>query len=620
MGNWYENIQKGQDDQQDRYNALADRQRAAELAAQADEDRIALNAYTKDLRDLKIAEMKRLDEEAKVKAEQEKQERILAKKLTIPDMPFVTDGTPVVQEGDATDAEYQAVPEYQLTGAADNEAYEAEQTKIKADMAEKLSNLQTKYKNAKPEERKAIEATIKELEAQKELVDQPVTRGSVAEQIEEAKRIMSMHAANSPLHKQAKAQLERLTSEAGIVEELAIVEAGLALKVAKPNSIHNKRRLKDLNARKKELEGMLTTTSDLPDKAVALSDIEDSLKINRELLIEFDKANKGYEWEKDKGYLEEFDAHKLELEAALEKAAEAKAAGDEERFKKIVAQEIISNPMYKYLNPEAMGRDITDYLTIRDEYVQKFESYRDAGNLEKAELYQAALKEVDLGLWKEMNEQGLFDISSITLDEDGNMVGGSPEVLEATMSEFLGHEIRLQKRSDGNWHIFSDGELLLNSEGKNTAYWTQKELGVLARREVDPAYEAALVAYNAKLANLAAEGAVTPSENLTALTSLIEKAMEVQGKIDEKMLENNGVKFSTPNPETNETMFYKDGQFWIWNPVPDVIDGVSEKEVRLLDAEGMFAYSQTVGASGQAGIEAFLAIVYPGYKAGLKTP
>jgi len=198
-----------------------------------------------------------------------------------------------------------------------------------------------------------------------------------------------------------------------------------------------------------------------------------------------------------------------------------------------------------------------------------------------------------------MNEQGLYELG---------LEGGSPELLEATLSEFLGGDVRLQRRSDGNWHIFDDGKLFRNSD-KNTNFWTHDQLADYSKKQVDDAYAAAKLAWQAKVAAQKLENMETEHEKNTLINALLIEAVKEKGSMERKWLESQGTKFSTQDPDTGSFIINRGEKYWVFNPNPAEIEGkkgVFEEKITELNLPGLLAYFTSYSASQTQWLDAFI--------------
>ena len=641
--NWYESMRKGQDDQQDRYNAIADRQRAAELAAQADEDRETLNTYMAELRKLQLAEQNRKDAEAKRLVEEEKQNRLLAEELKISDAPYSTD-LPVENSEGATISDWEAVPTYDVQGQVDaNSAYKDEVAGIKTKMQADLEALKAKALTAKGEEKEVLNAQIAGLN--EDLIEaENMQTSSVSEYAkstadpdasswEELLQGMDVQAEISGRlgriqtfqpSKLWKFFLSKSKKEAVNIQQNVNVFAanyrygGEWFENRPPEELakFEKNPVEYLSANKKEIEKQTKMKLDhIPDKSefdkvvnteegqvakeadkqAIIADIKAEIGVVEGKLTTLQTSIDNYTLATDDGYGAEVKALNEKYKKLLDEAAEAKRKGDETRYNKIKGQ-LIKSPLHKRLNIKAMGNDINRVVTARENYVQMFEHAQKVGNLENAQIYQAAIEAADLELWVEMNEQGLYELG---------LEGGSPQILEATMSEFLGGDVRLQRRSDGNWHVFDDGNLFRNSDA-DTNFWTHDQLADYSRDQVDDAYAAAKVAWQAKVANAKLEDVQSEHEKATLINDLIKEAMKIKGDWAKAMLESQGVKFSTANAETGEIIVNSGTNYWVWTPTPEIIDGIPQAETRQLSLTGILDYGTTLKPDGMEWLDAFI--------------
>ena len=641
--NWYESMRKGQDDQQDRYNAIADRQRAAELAAQADEDRETLNTYMAELRKLQLAEQNRKDAEAKRLVEEEKQNRLLAEELKISDAPYSTD-LPVENSEGATISDWEAVPTYDVQGQVDaNSAYKDEVAGIKTKMQADLEALKAKALTAKGEEKEVLNAQIAGLN--EDLIEaENMQTSSVSEYAkstadpdasswEELLQGMDVQAEISGRlgriqtfqpSKLWKFFLSKSKKEAVNIQQNVNVFAanyrygGEWFENRPPEELakFEKNPVEYLSANKKEIEKQTKMKLDhIPDKSefdkvvnteegqvakeadkqAIIADIKAEIGVVEGKLTTLQTSIDNYTLATDDGYGAEVKALNEKYKKLLDEAAEAKRKGDETRYNKIKGQ-LIKSPLHKRLNIKAMGNDINRVVTARENYVQMFEHAQKVGNLENAQIYQAAIEAADLELWVEMNEQGLYELG---------LEGGSPQILEATMSEFLGGDVRLQRRSDGNWHVFDDGNLFRNSDA-DTNFWTHDQLADYSRNQVDDAYAAAKVAWQAKVANAKLEDVQSEHEKATLINDLIKEAMKIKGDWAKAMLESQGVKFSTANAETGEIIVNSGTNYWVWTPTPEIIDGIPQAETRQLSLTGILDYGTTLKPDGMEWLDAFI--------------
>ena len=641
--NWYESMRKGQDDQQDRYNAIADRQRAAELAAQADEDRETLNTYMAELRKLQLAEQNRKDAEAKRLVEEEKQNRLLAEELKISDAPYSTD-LPVENSEGATISDWEAVPTYDVQGQVDaNSAYKDEVAGIKTKMQADLEALKAKALTAKGEEKEVLNAQIAGLN--KDLIEaENMQTSSVSEYAkstadpdasswEELLQGMDVQAEISGRlgriqtfqpSKLWKFFLSKSKKEAVNIQQNVNVFAanyrygGEWFENRPPEELakFEKNPVEYLSANKKEIEKQTKMKLDhIPDKSefdkvvnteegqvakeadkqAIIADIKAEIGVVEGKLTTLQTSIDNYTLATDDGYGAEVKALNEKYKKLLDEAAEAKRVEDEERYNEIKGQ-LIESPLHKRLNIKAMGNDINRVVTARENYVQMFEHAQKVGNLENAQIYQAAIEAADLELWVEMNEQGLYELG---------LEGGSPQILEATMSEFLGGDVRLQRRSDGNWHVFDDGNLFRNSDA-DTNFWTHDQLADYSRDQVDDAYAAAKVAWQAKVANAKLEDVQSEHEKATLINDLIKEAMKIKGDWAKAMLESQGVKFSTANAETGEIIVNSGTNYWVWTPTPEIIDGIPQAETRQLSLTGILDYGTTLKPDGMEWLDAFI--------------
>jgi len=641
--NWYESMRKGQDDQQDRYNAIADRQRAAELAAQADEDRETLNTYMAELRKLQLAEQNRKDAEAKRLVEEEKQNRLLAEELKISDAPYSTD-LPVENSEGATISDWEAVPTYDVQGQVDaNSAYKDEVAGIKTKMQADLEALKAKALTAKGKEKEVLNAQIAGLN--KDLIEaENMQTSSVSEfakstadpdasSWEELLQGMDVQAEISGRlgriqtfqpSKLWKFFLSKSKKEAVNIQQNVNVFAanyrygGEWFENRPPEELakFEKNPVEYLSANKKEIEKQTKMKLDhIPDKSefdkvvnteegqvakeadkqAIIADIKAEIGVVEGKLTTLQTSIDNYTLATDDGYGAEVKALNEKYKKLLDEAAEAKRVEDEERYNEIKGQ-LIESPLHKRLNIKAMGNDINRVVTARENYVQMFEHAQKVGNLENAQIYQAAIEAADLELWVEMNEQGLYELG---------LEGGSPQILEATMSEFLGGDVRLQRRSDGNWHVFDDGNLFRNSDA-DTNFWTHDQLADYSRDQVDDAYAAAKVAWQAKVANAKLEDVQSEHEKATLINDLIKEAMKIKGDWAKAMLESQGVKFSTANAETGEIIVNSGTNYWVWTPTPEIIDGIPQAETRQLSLTGILDYGTTLKPDGMEWLDAFI--------------
>jgi hypothetical protein len=178
------------------------------------------------------------------------------------------------------------------------------------------------------------------------------------------------------------------------------------------------------------------------------------------------------------------------------------------------------------------------------------------GDLEKSNLYRAEVELLDATLWKEMNEQGITDIKT----------GKGPEILEGTMSEFLGSNIRLQPRSDGNWHVIANGQLLDNTESKKSGtLWTLANLTSASKREADDVYAAAEKADAAAVRTARIKGMVTEQDLHEATKAANIEIIKATGELNKEILKQMGAKFSGTSAE-GSTLIGFNGKVYEHNP------------------------------------------------------
>jgi hypothetical protein len=242
-------------------------------------------------------------------------------------------------------------------------------------------------------------------------------------------------------------------------------------------------------------------------------------------------------------------------EATLKKAAQAKIDGDEAREQELLDQ-IQYNPVHRRFDKAAFGKEVQRIADARAERVKMFQLATRTQNLENTNLYRAEVEKLDAELWAEMNAQGITDM----------ITGKGPEILEGTMSEFLGSSIRLQPRSDGKWHVISNGQLLDNTESKvSGTTWTLTDLTKMTRYRADKNYKSAQDEHAALIANTKAKGVVTQSDVFKATQEANIKRIEKMGELNKEQLKRMGVKFSGTSGD-GSTLISVNGKLYEHNP------------------------------------------------------
>ena len=279
---------------------------------------------------------------------------------------------------------------------------------------------------------------------------------------------------------------------------------------------------------------------------------------------------------KEKDILEKYQADLKKLKEEKDKATDKLDLDEIARLE----GEINNSKVHRQLNRNQFGNDIQRILQQRDELVKDFETYSSgvAPNLEKAKIAQQAIAVLDAQLWKEMIEQGITDV----------VLGKSPEIIETVMTEFWGANIRIQKRDDKGdkgkprWHIYADGKLVKSPT--NEMYWSQAQLEVETRKEVDDAYAQVVLAAEAALNEKLLEGIITPADLLTAKIELLKAMIPANStQMIEQMKILADTKFSSADPEGN--MIIKiGGNFFRYLAKPrEDDDGNKPEQIQALD-------------------------------------
>jgi hypothetical protein len=259
-----------------------------------------------------------------------------------------------------------------------------------------------------------------------------------------------------------------------------------------------------------------------------------------------------------------------ELYADLQDATDER---NEALVKKIRSQ-IINSPAHRLLNNQAFGEDVDVIVGQREELVKQFEGFSGSGQLELALTTQMAITTLDKQLWNKLVDKGILDLQS----------RGDGEILESAMSEHMGSSVRFQRRSDGNFHFFVDGELYQNPETKKE-YWTQAEISSKVSYEVNEGFEKAQKEYLALVAKTKVEGMLTEEKSAEFYKAIIIQSMQDSNELTKQRLIENGAKFSPLDTESGKFIMAANGNYWTMNLNPQEIGdtGVTEKRFEKLD-------------------------------------
>ena len=256
--------------------------------------------------------------------------------------------------------------------------------------------------------------------------------------------------------------------------------------------------------------------------------------------------------------------------AALQDATDER---NEELTKKIRSQ-IISSPAHRLLSNQAFGEDVDVIVGQRGELVKQFEGFSSSGQLELALNAQMAITALDKQLWNKLVDRGILDLQT----------NGDGEILESAMSEHMGRSVRFQRRSDGNFHFFVDGELYQNPTTKKE-YWTQAEISSKVSYEVNEGFEKAQKEYLALIADTKAKGILTEEKSAEFYKAIMIQSMQDSNEITKQKLIENGAKFSPLDTESGKFIMTANGNYWTMNLNPQEIGdtGVLEKRFEKLD-------------------------------------
>ena len=88
--------------------------------------------------------------------------------------------------------------------------------------------------------------------------------------------------------------------------------------------------------------------------------------------------------------------------------------------------------------------------------------------------------------------------------------------------------------------------------------------------------------------------------------------MEIKGENERAVLEAQGTKFSTADPETGSFIINRGEKYWLWNPNPAEVEGnpgVTEEKLTELSLPGLLDYATSWSADQNAWLDAFIASV-----------
>lgn len=256
-----------------------------------------------------------------------------------------------------------------------------------------------------------------------------------------------------------------------------------------------------------------------------------------------------------------------ELYADLQDATDDR---DEALIKKIKSQ-LISNPAHRLLNNQAFGEDVDVIVGERSTLVKLFNTASSSGQLEQALTIKMAITTLDKQLWNKLVDKGILDLQST----------GNGEILESAMSEHMGHEVRFQRRSDGNFHFFVSGTLYQNPETKKE-YWTQKEISAKVSYEVNEGFEAAQKEYLASIAKKQVDGMLTETEAAGYYNAIIIQNISDNAAMQRTKLTEAGAKFSPMDANTGNYVMAANGNYWLMRGGElDIIEGTQTMETRF---------------------------------------
>jgi len=272
---------------------------------------------------------------------------------------------------------------------------------------------------------------------------------------------------------------------------------------------------------------------------------------------------------------------------------------DEALIKKIKSQ-IINSPTHRLLNNQAFGEDIDRLTSERSTLLQLFNTESSSGQLEQALTIKMAITTIDKQLWNKLVDRGILDLQT---NSDG-------EILESAMSEHMGREVRFQRRSDGKFHFFVDGELYQNPTTKKE-YWTQSEISSKVSYEVNEEFEAARKAYIASIAEKKVSGMLTETDAATNYNALIIQIAGDNAAMQREQLKDAGATFGPMDTNTGNFIMRAGGSFYLMRSDPKEIGdtGVLEARFEKIDIPTMLGIALSGNDEADAAMRAWFASI-----------
>jgi len=211
-----------------------------------------------------------------------------------------------------------------------------------------------------------------------------------------------------------------------------------------------------------------------------------------------------------------------------------------------------------------------------------------------------AITTIDKQLWNKLVDRGILDLQT---NSDG-------EILESAMSEHMGREVRFQRRSDGKFHFFVDGELYQNPTTKKE-YWTQSEISSKVSYEVNEEFEAARKAYIASIAEKKVSGMLTETDAATNYNALIIQIAGDNAAMQREQLKDAGATFGPMDTNTGNFIMRAGGSFYLMRSDPKEIGdtGVLEARFEKIDIPTMLGIALSGNDEADAAMRAWFASI-----------